>query len=454
MLIWYAATFATLFILVGVLVLVQGAPPTVIPRVFKQAFLELAPKWPFWLAMGFPYVVFLWLRSVWRGCRRGGVGSLARSLLLRLALPIALVTGTYKSARWHAASERFDYAWDNSIDNTTGHSIDRYTRDGKHRGVHVFGGTMTEAAIEPLLENNIEWIALVPFGWQDAYDDPNVRFTAIDGIEWTEKDTLYIDQVEAAKARGIRSIVKPHLLLRGGGRWRSEITMSSDDRWEQWFDAYRSFILHYARLSEQYDVDAFCIGTELHETVRQRPEDWIRLIAQVRQVYSGPITYAANWNDPMDEIPFWSDLDYIGLQAYFPLTTHRNPTINELTRSWNDHVKSLETLSRQYAKPILFTELGYKSVPGAAIEPWGWMRWPNSLFCKVSTETQYNCYEAFFRSLWEKDWFAGVYVWQWSLHHENAGGPSNPFFTPQNKPAQNCIATWFGREWRHSSNGE
>ncbi len=46
-LIWYATAFATLFILVGVLVVVQGAPPTVIPRVFKQAFLELAPKWPF-----------------------------------------------------------------------------------------------------------------------------------------------------------------------------------------------------------------------------------------------------------------------------------------------------------------------------------------------------------------------------------------------------------------------
>ncbi len=59
-LIWYAATFATLFILLGVFVVVQGAPPTVIPQVFKQAFLDLAPKWPFWLTLVLPYVVFLW----------------------------------------------------------------------------------------------------------------------------------------------------------------------------------------------------------------------------------------------------------------------------------------------------------------------------------------------------------------------------------------------------------
>ena len=424
----------------------QGAPPAVIPTVFKQAFFDLAPKWPFWFALLLPYVVFLWLQSVWRGCRRRAPGAVARALLLRLALPIALLVGTYKAGRLHAASERFDYAWDDSVHNTTGHSADRYSRDGRHRGAHVFGGAMTEAAIEPLLENNIEWIVLVPFGWQDAYDDPSVRFTALEGIEWADKDKFYIDQIEVARTRGIRTFVKPHLWLTGGGKWRSEISMGSDDHWQQWFTKYQSFILHYARLSQLHDVDAFCIGTELHQTVRQRPLDWIRLIAEVRRAYSGPITYAANWNDPMDEIPFWSDLDYIGLQAYFPLTTHRGPTIDELTRSWNDHVQALEILARQYAKPVLFTELGYKSVPDAAIEPWEWMRWPKSLFCKVSTQTQYNCYEAFFRSLWEKDWFAGVHIWQWGLDHEDAGGTSNPFFTPQNKPAQNCIAKWFARE--------
>ncbi len=360
-LIWYAATFTTLFMLLGVAVVIQGAPATVIPQVFAQAFLDLAPKWPFWVALLLPYLVFLWFRSVWRGCRRGGAKALASSLLLQLALPIALVIGTYKAARWHATSERFDYSWDDSVHNTTGYSIDRYSRDGKHRGVHVFGRTMTEAAIEPLLENNIEWIVLVPFGWQDKYDDPSVRFTALDGLEWADKDKFYIDQIEVAKARGIRSIVKPHLWLTGGSRWRSEISMSSDDHWK-------------------------------------------------------------------------------------PLTAHRQPTIDELTRSWNAHVQALETLSRHHAKPVLFTELGYKSVPGAAIEPWEWMRWPNSLFGKVSTETQYNCYEAFFRSLWEKDWFAGVHFWQWALRHDDAGGTSKPSFTPQNKPAQNCMAKWFARE--------
>ena len=134
---WYAATFAAVFLLVGVLVVVQGAPLTVIPRIFRQVFLDLAPKWPFWVTLVLPYGVFLWLRSVWRGCRRGGVRSIAGSLLVRLVLPVALVTVTYKSARFYAASERFDYAWDASVHNTTGHGIDRYHCPGGCRQVPI-----------------------------------------------------------------------------------------------------------------------------------------------------------------------------------------------------------------------------------------------------------------------------------------------------------------------------
>ena len=69
---------------------------------------------------------------------------------------------------------------------------------------------------------------------------------------------------------------------------------------------------------------------------------------------------------------------------------------------------------------------------------------PRTLFEKVSTETQLNCYEAFFEALWAQEWFAGVHIWQWSLA-DRKGGLNNTTFTPQNKPAQNCIATWFAR---------
>ena len=61
----------------------------------------------------------------------------------------------------------------------------------------------------------------------------------------------------------------------------------------------------------------------------------------------------------------------------------------------------------------------------------------------MSQETQLNCYNAFFETFWQEDWFAGVYIWKWGVNHERTGGDGSHFFTPQNKPAQNAMARWF-----------
>ncbi len=79
-LIWYAGAFVGLFGLLGVLVVARGAPVTIVPRVLKQAFVEVAGHWLFWLVLLIPYVVLLWLRSVLRGYGRRGGRGLARSL--------------------------------------------------------------------------------------------------------------------------------------------------------------------------------------------------------------------------------------------------------------------------------------------------------------------------------------------------------------------------------------
>lgn len=50
-----------------------------------------------------------------------------------------------------------------------------------------------------------------------------------------------------------------------------------------------------------------------------------RLIRQIRRVYHGPLTYAANWSGEYKQIRFWDALDYVGIQAYFPLRHGRQP---------------------------------------------------------------------------------------------------------------------------------
>jgi homoserine trans-succinylase len=64
------------------------------------------------------------------------------------------------------------------------------------------------------------------------------------------------------------------------------------------------------------------------------------------------LTYAANWDD-FDKVPFWNELDYIGIDAYFPLsdaTTHRCWNLD----AWQQHIKKIEKLQAKTKKNTLY----------------------------------------------------------------------------------------------------
>ncbi len=96
-----------------------------------------------------------------------------------------------------------------------------------------------------------------------------------------------------------------------------------------WFSNYEKFILHYAELAEKNHLDILCIGTELQKTIPKEKE-WRSLIKKIRYVYHGPLTYAANFYVEFEKITFWDELDYIGIQAYFPLSKSNDPMLSEL----------------------------------------------------------------------------------------------------------------------------
>jgi Glycoside Hydrolase Family 113 len=167
------------------------------------------------------------------------------------------------------------------------------------------------------------------------------------------------------------------------------------------------------------------------------------LIKKVRNIYSGKLTYAANWNSEVSDISFWDDLDFIGIQAYFPIAKNNNPTLSELEAGWVKHLEFLEVLNKKYNKPILFTELGYKSTPDAGKTPWEWNTLGNRFYKKISKRTQVLCYQAFFNMVWQQPWFGGVHIWEWQSRSNTDG--NNNAFTIQDKPALNIVAKGFAK---------
>ena len=320
--------------------------------------------------------------------------------------------------------------------------------EDKQRGVSwVASRAVTEDDFLPLVANNVNWIAQTPFGWQQHYNSPTFDLVGRGRVRWGERDEGLERTTQLAKQVGIKTLLKPHIWLRnrGDGKWRSDIEMANESDWQSWFESYRTFILHYARLAERNNIEVLSIGTELHTTVKMRPNDWRRIIREVRKVYQGKLTYSANWYEEFEDVAFWTELDLIGIQGYFPLTDKRNPTVEELKKGWQSHLKGIKKVQQLYRKPILFTEIGYKSTVDSAINPWEWRSSSSNALGEADLLTQVNCYEAFFQTFWNEDWFAGSYIWKWFPNSRRRFGRRQDRFTPQDKPAEKVMAKWYAK---------
>ena len=54
-----------------------------------------------------------------------------------------------------------------------------------------------------------------------------------------------------------------------------------------------------------------------------------------------------------------------------------------------------------------------------------------------------NATKALYDVFWKEEWFAGGFVWKWFLQHDKVGGENNNRFTPQNKPVEKVIQTYY-----------
>ncbi len=298
-------------------------------------------------------------------------------------------------------------------------------------------GEIDSTELDALVRIRANWISQTPFGWQRGPGSPEIRVTKGTAPHrwrgyWGESDEGVLATTRWAHARGIKVLLKPHIWTRSG--WSGSIAMKSDEDWAAWFQAYREFILHYADLAEQSGAEALAVGTELGGTTK-REREWRSIIADVRGRYHGSLVYCANWAEDLSRTNFWDALDWIGVQAYYPLSDRREPTTAELIEGWRRPLAELEQLSRIWGKPVILTEVGYHSLDTAASRPWEW-----DLEGNLSLATQARCYEALFSALAEHPAVDGVFIWKWHPDYARAGGPADTEYSPQRKPAEAVLA--------------
>lgn len=289
-----------------------------------------------------------------------------------------------------------------------------------------FASQYSDESLRKLASLGVEYLSICTTHYQDSHNSTTIKAT-----EKTPSKRSLTHVIKEAQKNGMKVMLKPHIDLLDkydGTYWRADIGFSCESDWREWFREYEKLIMTYARLAEKLDVEIFCIGTELSFTT-QKDDKWREVIEKVRKVYSGKIVYAANW-DNFKNINFWEELDYVGIDAYFPLTYTEAPTVEDLKKAWEKWKYEIEAWQKEVDKPIIFTEIGYPSTAHAAYEPW-----KSAYSGSPDPELQAKCYEAFFQTVWNEPWLAGVYWWKWDTN-VRAGGKHNRQFTPQNKPAQ------------------
>lgn len=292
--------------------------------------------------------------------------------------------------------------------------------------------SINQTHIQPVITVNSNHVALMPFGFIRDLASPTITFNST--RQWFgETENGLIQYAKGFQKQGIKIMVKPQIWV-----WRGEFTglieMKSEENWQILEKSYEDFIVAYAKSAAKINAEIFCIGTELEKFVLNRPQFWEQLIRKIRKEYKGKLTYAANW-DEYKKLTFWNQLDFIGVDAYFPLSEKETPTVTDFEKGWKPHKIEIQQLQKKFQKPILFTEYGYRSVHFNGKQPWK----VDDIEGNINFQAQVNGLQAIHNQFWKEDWFAGGFVWKWFHAHEKSGGKNNNRFTPQNKPAEQLL---------------
>lgn len=301
------------------------------------------------------------------------------------------------------------------------------------------GDRVTQKNIAPVVKLNANYAAIMPFGYVKNLNHPTVVYDT--DRQWFGESVTGVKQyIRELHKNNIQVMLKPQLWV-SKGEFTGNINMTSEADWEELENTYENFILKFVTVAIEENVTMFCIGTELEQFVKYRPEFWQVLIKKIRAIYTGKLTYAANW-DEYQYTPFWAALDYIGVDGYFPLSDEKTPEVTVLKAKWQPHKLVLKKYSDSLHKKVVFTEYGYRSVDYTAAKPWD----VDYNKTSVNLQGQINATKALFSELWKEDWFAGGFVWKWFINHEKVGGTDNPRFTPQNKPVEAVIRAEYKRQ--------
>ena len=285
--------------------------------------------------------------------------------------------------------------------------------------------------LDELKSLGVNSIAIHPYA--QIRNDGHVRFRNDDNF------TYISTPLDWARERGMSVMLIPHIAYWGTKfLWRGEINFQTKEEWDCFFADYETWIVQMATIAEAHGAGIFCIGLEF--TYAQKFDArWRKIIASIRQVYHGKLTYGGNW-DSFQEVTFWDALDYIGALAYFPLTKTDNPNRAEIASAWDRKCAELTAYAKTHGdKKFLFVEIGYNVSARAAAEPWAFKMGGDH-----AEEVQQRCIDVALDLPRRCPTIAGMYWWKWFPELPNPEEENYKLQTP-------AIKALIAKHWKEAT---
>lgn len=273
-----------------------------------------------------------------------------------------------------------------------------------------------------------DFVIFAPNGLQDTAHAEEICYTS----EGTCSDEELVDMIRYAKSRNVTVGLKPTANCRNGV-WRAYISFFEEDvvcepKWGNWFASYTDFQTHYARIAQEEGCDLFIAGCEMVMS-EHREKEWRQVIAAIREVYDGPVTYNTDKYQEHN-VKWWDCLDMITSSGYYP------------TGSWERELDRIEAVVKKYDKPFLFAETGCMSSRGSAGVPNDW-----SLKGELDQQEQADWYNEMFSACEKRSWIRGFGLWDWPAYvvSERKAARDNGYWF-MNKPAQEVVHSYYKKQ--------
>lgn len=284
--------------------------------------------------------------------------------------------------------------------------------------------------------------------------------------------------------------------------WHGNIEPADPNKW---FDSFLTYLDNYLFIARMGNVDEFTIGAELYSMTVGIEDQWrafphgfpgrfLQILKYARQKLPAHtrIMYDINFTDDSSNasgitksggelerwryrlvdlanppsaaeraiweglVEFWKSIDAIGIDMYRSLASREAPVpadyeslVAHLQQTTDRYAEQLDMTLAEIqtvtgvTKPVIFKEVGFKSMQNGFIDPYEYDGSGNPRPLNITHQSA--GYEAMFRSFWDAQWpwFAGFNFWDVSIDPARHGATDRGFSPLGKSATENVIRSRF-----------